>query len=54
MRGTVLPCCDFRSSLFEELEDGDWAGESFASDGMCIGAGVALVRAIEEGVEGEG
>ena len=55
MRGTVLFCGDFRSFLLEELEDGDWTGEPLASvDGIRVGASVDLVRAIEEGVEGEG
>ncbi len=54
MRGTVFLCCDFRSFLLEELEDGDWTGEPLASDGIRIGASVVLLRAIEEGVEGEG
>lgn len=49
MKETVLFCCDFRSFLLEELEDGDWTGEPLASV-----ESVALVRAIEEGVEGEG
>jgi len=50
----VLPCCDFTSFLLGELEDGDWTGEPLESEGIRVGASVALVRGIDEGVEGDG
>jgi hypothetical protein len=53
MRGTALPCCDFRSFLLGELEGRDWTGESLASDGMRVDVSDARGRGIEEGVEGE-